>query len=202
MKKQDFTTTILVDQSPEEAFDAINNVRGWWAGDIEGPTDKPGVEFTYRYREFHFSKQKLAEAVPGKKIVWLVTDSAINFVQDKKEWVDTKVVFDISKKGDRTQIRFTHEGLVPQKECFDACSNAWTGYITDSLRSFIAASRTNDRDFTTTIRVDQTPQAAFDAINAVRGWWSENIEGDTDRLGSEFEYRFEDVHRCKLRITG
>lgn len=43
MKHQNFTSTISVDQTPQEAFAAINNVRGWWSGKIEGDTDKPGA---------------------------------------------------------------------------------------------------------------------------------------------------------------
>ena len=201
MKKQDFTVALSVDQTPKEAFEAIRNVRGWWSGEIEGDMEKLGDEFTYRYKEFHYSKQRLVEVVPEKRIVWLVTEASINFVQDKNEWTGTKLVFELSGKYGQTQIRFTHEGLVPRRECYDACSNAWTGYISDSLRNFIAANRSKPQDFTAVFLVDQSPEEVFDAVNHVRQWWSENIEGDTDKLGSEFNYHFEDVHLCKIRIV-
>ena len=110
MKTTNFTTAFLVGQTPEEAFEAIINVRVWWTGEpgIEGSTDKLGDEFTYRYEPYHYSKQKITELIPGKKVVWNVTDSTINFVEDKSEWTGTKITFDISKKGDKTQVRFTH----------------------------------------------------------------------------------------------
>ena len=124
---QNYTTTITVDQTPEEAFAAINNVRGWWTGDpgVEGSTDKLGDQFTYRYEDVHYSKQKITELVPGKKVVWLVLDARLNFVKDRAEWKGTEITFEISKKGNQTEIRFTHVGLVPQFECFDSCSDAW-----------------------------------------------------------------------------
>jgi len=43
MKNQDFTTTISVDQSPEEAFEAITNVLAWSSGEIEGGTGMLGA---------------------------------------------------------------------------------------------------------------------------------------------------------------
>ena len=90
MAGADITYTLLVDQTPEEAFNAVNNVRRWWTGDIEGSTDKLNDEFIYRYKDFHYSKQKITEFIPGKKIVWLVTDSSLNFLKNKSEWNGTR----------------------------------------------------------------------------------------------------------------
>ena len=141
MKTSDFTTTISVDQTPQEAFEAINNVRDWWPGEIEGNTTKLNDEFSYRYKKMHYSNQKLVEVIPGKKVVWLVTESSLNFVENKSEWTGTKIIFEISEKGNKTQVRFTHQGLVPQFECFDACSNAWTDIIRDGLRALITTGK-------------------------------------------------------------
>lgn len=140
MKSQNFTTAFTVDQTPEEAFTAINNVRGWWTGEpgIEGITDKLGAEFTYRYEPHHYSKQKVTEFVAGKKVVWHVLDSKLNFVKDKNEWTGTTITFEIARRGGKTDVRFTHVGLVPNSECYGACSNAWGSYVTGSLRRAIA----------------------------------------------------------------
>jgi len=141
MEQQDFTTSILVDQTPMEAFDAINNVRAWWPGEIEGNTTKLNDEFIYRYKKIHYSKQKLVEVIPGKKVVWLVTDSSLNFVENKTEWTGTKIIFEISEKTNKTQIRFTHQGLIPQYECFESCSNAWSDIIRNGLRNLITIGK-------------------------------------------------------------
>ena len=141
MADQNFTTAFTVDQTPEEAFAAINNVRGWWSGEIEGSTDKLGDVFTYRYEDVHYSKQKITEFIPGKKVVWHVLDSNFNFTKDKTEWKGTNITFDISKKGNKTEVRFTHVGLVPEYECFNVCSNAWGSYIKGSLRNLITTGK-------------------------------------------------------------
>ena len=141
MEQQDFTTSVLVDQTPMEAFDAINNVRAWWPGEIEGNTTKLDDEFIYRYKKIHYSKQKLLEVIPGNKVVWLVTDSSLNFVENKTEWTGTKIIFEISEKNNKTQVRFTHQGLIPQYECFDSCSNAWSDIIRNGLRNLITIGK-------------------------------------------------------------
>lgn len=141
MSKSDFTTTIEVEQSPKEVFAAINNVGGWWQGEIKGNSKNLNDEFTYRMEEFHFSIQKVVELIPDKKIVWLVTESKLNFTKDKSEWTGTKISFEISKVKNKTQIHFTHIGLVPKFECYDDCSNGWTGLIQKSLFSFITTGK-------------------------------------------------------------
>jgi hypothetical protein len=148
MSTKDFTTTLLVDQTPEEAYNAINNVRGWWSEEIEGPTDKLNEEFKYHFRDVHSCTMKVTELVPGKKVAWQVLDNYFQFTKDKTEWLGTKIIFDISEQDGKTKIVFTHQGLVPAYECYEVCFNAWTEYIQKSLRSLIATSkgRPNTKD--------------------------------------------------------
>ena len=141
MSSQNFTTTLMVDQTPDEAFAAITNVRAWWSGQIEGRTDALGEEFTYRYQDVHRSTQRITELVPGKRVVWHILDAYLNFTDDPDEWLGTEVTFDVARKGDRTEVRFSHLGLVPEFECFDKCSNAWGFYINSSLRELITSGQ-------------------------------------------------------------
>jgi hypothetical protein len=137
MAGQDYTITILVNKSPEEVFRAINNVRGWWSGEVTGRTDRLGAVWEYRYKDMHRSKQKITKRILGKKVVWHVMDSHLSFIKDKEEWNGTDIVFDITKKGDKTELRFTHVGLAPKIECYNACSDAWRFYIKNNLRNLI-----------------------------------------------------------------
>lgn len=137
MEKQDFTTTILVAKTPTEVFKAINNPQNWWSGEFTGSAEKLNDEFTYRYKDMHYSNQRVVEMIPNKKVVWLVTESALNFIEDKTEWNGTKIIFDIAEKDGKTQVTFTHEGLIPQVECYNACEGAWTDLIQQSLLKYI-----------------------------------------------------------------
>lgn len=132
-----YTTTFTVDKTPQQVFDAIVDVRGWWTGKIEGGSDALGAEFTYQYEHLHYSKQKVTEFVPGQKLVWSVTEANISFVDDKTEWEGTDIVFDIAVKDGKTQVRFTHVGLSPEVECYDSCSGAWDYYVKGGLPSYI-----------------------------------------------------------------
>jgi hypothetical protein len=141
MNDQNYTTTFVVDQSPAEVFAAINNVRGWWSELIEGNTDKLGAVVYYHHKDVHRCTFQITELLPGKKVVWHVLQNYFPFVQDKTEWTGTDIVFEITKKGDKTELRFTHVGLTPQFECFNVCSDGWGTYVKGSLRNLIAIGK-------------------------------------------------------------
>jgi len=208
--------TMLVDQNPNEAFNAINNVRGWWSENIEGSTEKLNDEFTYRYEDVHYSKMKLIEVIPDKKVVWLVLDNYFNFTNDKREWIDTKIIFDISQRDNKTQIQFTHQGLVPEYECYNVCRDAWSSYIKNSLQGLITTGKgqpnpkeqqntfrepVKENNYHTSIIVNASAHETFESINNVTKWWTENLEGNSQKLNDEFTVRFEDMHYSKQKLV-
>ena len=141
VSNRDYTATFSVDESPKAVFDAINNPRGWWSEEIEGTTDKVGSVFKYHYDDVHRCTIKVTELIPGKKVAWLVLDNYFKFTKDKSEWKGTKIVFDISKRGNKTEVHFTHVGLVPSYECYNVCSDAWGSYVRGSLRNLIMTGK-------------------------------------------------------------
>jgi hypothetical protein len=134
---KNYTTTITVDKDISSAFNSIKKFRSWWSEEIEGNTDKVGETFFYHYKDVHLCKIKLSEMVADKKLVYQVIDNEFNFTKDKTEWINTKLIFDVSSEENKTKIVFTHEGLVPDYECYNVCNDAWTSYIQGSLKNFI-----------------------------------------------------------------
>lgn len=55
-------------------------------------------------------------------------------------------------------------------------------------------------DYSATIIVDKDPATVFNYIKNFRGWWSEDIEGNTTILNETFFYHYKDVHLCKLKL--
>lgn len=141
MTHRDITAAVLVDKSPAEAFKAINQPKLWWGEDIQGRTDHLGDEWTYRHKDIHVSIQKIVEFVPGKKVVWEVTEATMTFLKDKHEWKGTRIAFDIAPKGDKTEVRFTHIGVTPEVECFGICNDTWGGLIRGSLKNLIETGK-------------------------------------------------------------
>ena len=141
---KNFTATIEVAQSPQIVFRYITgDVAKWWGGkDLSGSSTKLNDEFIINHPGAHYSKQKLVEVDPGRKLVWLVTDSHLDWLKgNKNEWTNTKMIFEIVADGDKTVLHFTHEGLLPEKECYAMCEQGWNTVIKDYLFHFITEGK-------------------------------------------------------------
>jgi len=136
MEDKNYNATFLVDKSPEEVFKAVNNVYGWWSEDFKGASQNAGDEFEVRFDDIHYSRHKLTEVIPDKKVVWLVKDSRLTFIKKTDEWTGTTNVFEINEKDGKTELTFTHKGLTPGVECYDGCFSGWN-YFLGSLVNLI-----------------------------------------------------------------
>lgn len=141
MKGDNYTASFLVDQSADEVYKAVLDPRAWWGKGITGDTEKEGDEFIFEVPDVHHSVQRLVEVTPDKKVVWLVTQANMTFIKDAKEWEGTKIIFDITKEGDKTKLTFTHEGLVPEVECYKFCMPAWDQYVKGSLYKLVTTGK-------------------------------------------------------------
>lgn len=142
MSNNSFTTSFALTQTPMQVFNAINSVNEWWSENVTEPTGNLHDEFSYRHEDQHYSRHKIIELVADKKVVWLTTDSYTSFTNNKTEWTGTTISFEISEQDDKTLLHFTHHGLTPQLECFEACTgNGGWGYYLPSLISLITTSK-------------------------------------------------------------
>ncbi|WP_448955655.1 SRPBCC family protein [Labrys neptuniae] len=141
MTDHSYTTRFTVDQTPAQAFAAINNVRGWWSENIAGGTAKTGDKFLYRFQDLHRCQIEVSEQIADSRVVWRVLDNYFSFTEDTSEWTGTEMIFEIARKDGKTEVSFTHHGLVPSYECYEACSDGWRTYINGSLRDLIATGR-------------------------------------------------------------
>jgi hypothetical protein len=134
--KTDYHAMIEVHCSAQKAFDAICRVSAWWTENTDGDTVHPNGEFTVRFGET-FSRFKIIEYIPGQKLVWHVLDCNLHWMNDKKEWKDTKILWQITGSGNSSRIIMTHIGLNAGIECFEDCTKGWNHYVTVSLFKLI-----------------------------------------------------------------
>ena len=141
MEKNDFTSSISAEISANEAINKISNVPDWWGITFTGSAKKQNDMFTVKMggdSYFHFT---VAELIPGERVVWLVTDCNMPWYSDKKEWANTKLIFDLNENNGVTDLKFTHEGLTPDVECYKDCEPGWTHWIKTSLFSYFTTGK-------------------------------------------------------------
>lgn len=133
-----YNATITVEQTPDEVFAAITDVRGWWSETVIGNTADLNDQFVFYDQGIRFCRFRITEVVPGERVVWHVVDAYLAFIDDHDEWTGTSVVFDIAAGPDGTTLHFVHEGLTEASPCYEACSKGWDFYINQSLPQLLS----------------------------------------------------------------
>ncbi len=209
MERKNFQSGISAKISASEAIKRISNVPGWWGVTFSGNSEKQNDKFVVRMSGDSFFNFTVAELIPGKKVIWLVTDCNMPWYSDKKEWANTKLIFDLSENNGITTLNFTHEGLTPDVECYKDCETGWTHWITKSLLSYFTTGKgeMKDQSYTTMIEFAKSPKDVFDLINNVSKWWireaagqQTEFEGQSTKLNDEFIIRHGDNHYSKQKL--
>lgn len=134
-----FSKIIIFQATNLSVYDALtNSIPEWWTEMFEGISNEKGQSFTIRFGTEIFKTMKVEELLPGKKVIWKVTDSLIDLpeLKNKTEWINTSIVWEINSIDGKTTLDLTHHGLTPEVECFEICENGWHTF-TNSLRDFI-----------------------------------------------------------------
>ena len=133
---ESFSASITTPISAEEGLQKIAQVGNWWGVGFEGRAEQKGDKFTIRMGPEAWFNYTVTELVPGKKVVWHVDDCYMPWYEDKTEWKGHDMVFEFNENNGRTELTFTHVGLVAGIACFKDCVPGWTHWITRSLQSY------------------------------------------------------------------
>ena len=117
MGNNDFNTSISAEISADEAIKKISNVPAWWGVTFTGSAGKQNDTFTIKMGGDSFFDFTVTELIPGKRVVWLVTDCNMPWYSDRREWANTRLIFDLDENNGITELNFKHEGLTPDVEC-------------------------------------------------------------------------------------
>jgi hypothetical protein len=141
MENNNFNIRIIAKIGANEAIKKISNVSAWWGVTVTGNAEKQNDRFVVTMGGDSFFDFTVTEMIPGKKIVWLVTDCHMPWYSDKKEWANTRLIFDFHEDNGETSLRFMHEGLTPEVECYKDCEPGWTHWIQTSLFSYLTTGK-------------------------------------------------------------
>lgn len=140
MKQQDYHNSVTSPAGAKETFEHITNVGDWWTTSFKGNAKKLNDVFSVTFGKTYVNF-KVIEIIPGNKIVWLVTDCYLDWLNNKTEWNDTKIIWQLTGNNNQTKVEMTHLGLVPDIECYDNCRKGWDFYIEKSLFNLLTENK-------------------------------------------------------------
>ena len=115
-----------------EALTARENLSGWWTKDTQGESKVGGV-LQFRFFEADGFDMKVLELDPARRVLWQVVDGP-------KEWIGTKISWDLKQEAESTIILFKHESWKEPVEFMHHCSTKWALFLM-SLKSLLETGK-------------------------------------------------------------
>src|SRR5215510_1180002 len=164
-KATNYTVSIEVNKSPIKVFNhLVNDVAEFWPEEFEGESTKLNDEFIFRSGDGHYSKNKVLEFDPNKKLVWLVTESLRK--TDNFEWTGSRMIFDLIDKGHGTLLEFTYDGFILENE-YDRLVQICDMVIKERLYNLLV---NGGRNYVAIIEVAKPPEFVFSCLKEVSKW--------------------------------
>jgi hypothetical protein len=113
-KPANYSVEIELAKTADDVFDHLIDLPKWWPEKFDGESIKLNSEFVFRTGDSHYSKNKVIEFVPDKKLVWLATAGIRK--TDSYDWTGTKFIFELTPRGNNTLLKFTYDGVVLENE--------------------------------------------------------------------------------------
>jgi uncharacterized protein YndB with AHSA1/START domain len=128
---------LVIKSSPEKIYSAITTNEGtakWWTEQSE-IGNKVGDINIFDFGDRYHNEMIILNLIPNKKVEWecLVGD---------KEWIGTKLIFEIEEKDKNSVLKFTHGNWREETDFFASCNYHW-GYYMRSLKQFCETGKGN-----------------------------------------------------------
>jgi len=127
---EEFTAVLNLPAGPATVsalFTSAAGVSRWW-GPTEGEATVGGTLVT-SFGEHGANAMRVLECGPARVVWESVPVAGTTPTGHAKEWLGTRMEFDIVPTGSGSELRFRHVGLTPRLECWDACAAAWTYFM-------------------------------------------------------------------------
>ena len=136
MTDQNDPTSLSAARAPADVVAPIADPDSPWEGEATRPRDQLGGA-TDRDQDGHFSRRVTAR-IQGGEAIWSVVEVGPTCTEPPDPWLGASIVFEVTKSDGDTQARFAHQGVAPEIQCHESCSDTGTIFVRDCLHQVIA----------------------------------------------------------------
>ena len=127
----DIRHLVFIKSTAEKIYAAITTQQGiasWWSVNNNAKPEKGSI-YRIHWGGDYYKEIEVTDLIEDKKVTWDIMDA-------HPEWLDTKVVFDISMGEKTAELRFNHSGWNDYTDMFAQCNHHWGIYL-QNLKAYV-----------------------------------------------------------------